>query len=218
MTALELKDISISIADTGRSLVADLNLKVEAGSVTTIMGPSGSGKSSLLAFIAGHLEPPLRGSGTTICGKTEISGLPPERRKIGILFQDDMLFPHLTVGGNLNFGLSATVKGRRERMQRIEAALSRSGLDGFAGRDPAALSGGQRARVALLRTLLSGPKALLLDEPFSKLDATMRGDIRDFVFMQAAEQRIPVLLVTHDEEDARIAGGPVFDISEYARP
>ena len=218
MTALELKDISISIADTGRSLVADLNLTVEAGSVTTIMGPSGSGKSSLLAFIAGHLEPPLRGSGTTICGKTEISGLPPERRKIGILFQDDMLFPHLTVGGNLNFGLSATVKGRRERMKRIEAALSRSGLDGFAGRDPAALSGGQRARVALLRTLLSGPKALLLDEPFSKLDATMRGDIRDFVFMQAAEQRIPVLLVTHDEEDARIAGGPVFDISEYARP
>lgn len=218
MTALELKDISISIADTGRSLVADLNLTVEAGSVTTIMGPSGSGKSSLLAFIAGHLEPPLRGSGTAICGKTEISGLPPERRKIGILFQDDMLFPHLTVGGNLNFGLSATVKGRRERMKRIEAALSRSGLDGFAGRDPAALSGGQRARVALLRTLLSGPKALLLDEPFSKLDATMRGDIRDFVFMQAAEQRIPVLLVTHDEEDARIAGGPVFDISEYARP
>jgi putative thiamine transport system ATP-binding protein len=142
----------------------------------------------------------------------EITDLPPERRRVGILFQDDLLFPHLSVAENLAFGLPAAVTGRQARRQRICAALEEAGLEGFEERDPATLSGGQRARVALLRTLLAEPRALLLDEPFSKLDVALRARIRRFVFEHARAQALPTLLVTHDPADAAAAGGPVIQI------
>jgi putative thiamine transport system ATP-binding protein len=134
----------------------------------------------------------------------------PEARRVGIQFQDDLLFPHLSVGGNLAFGLGARVRGREARRKCVEAALAEADLAGFADRDPATLSGGQRARVALMRTLLAEPRALLLDEPFNKLDAQLRDDVRRFVFDHARERELPVLLVTHDEADARAAGGRVL--------
>jgi putative thiamine transport system ATP-binding protein len=104
------------------------------------------------------------------------------------------------------------VTGRQARRQRIRAALEEAGLEGFEERDPATLSGGQRARVALLRTLLAEPRALLLDEPFSKLDVALRARIRRFVFEHARAQALPTLLVTHDPADAAAAGGPVIEI------
>jgi putative thiamine transport system ATP-binding protein len=122
------------------------------------------------------------------------------------LFQDDVLFPHLSVAQNLGFGLRPG-SSRIDRQARVEAALDRMGLSDFGPRDPASLSGGQRARVALARTLLAEPLALLLDEPFSKMDQTLRAQIRDLVF--AETRNLPVILVTHDPEDARAAGGPV---------
>ena len=176
------------------------------------MGPSGSGKSSLLNYICGTLPHGLEGRGRVVAGGEDLAGLPPERRRIGILFQDDLLFPHLSVGGNLAFGLPATVKRRQVRRQKVEAALEEAGLAGFAGRDPGTLSGGQRARVALMRTLLAAPRALLLDEPFAKLDAKLRERIRRFVFDHAAARAQPTLLVTHDPEDARSAGGRVVEL------
>jgi putative thiamine transport system ATP-binding protein len=206
--ALELAGVRIALPE--RVLVDGLDLVVDAGRCVTLMGPSGCGKSTLLAFIAGSIDPPFEASGHVRVGGVDVTTWPPERRRIGILFQDDLLFPHLTVGGNLAFALHERVRDRDERRTRIEAALDEADLRGFADRHPATLSGGQRARVALMRTLLSEPGALLLDEPFNKLDAALRDDVRRFVFEHALERALPILLVTHDEADARAAAGPLL--------
>jgi putative thiamine transport system ATP-binding protein len=193
-----------------QTLLGGLSAQVAAGECLTVMGPSGSGKSSLLAYLAGTLPGAFRASGRVLLAGRDITALPPEQRRLGILFQDDLLFPHLSVGGNLAFALPATVQPRAARQAQIDAALAQAGLAGFATRDPATLSGGQRARVALLRTLLAQPQALLLDEPFSKLDAQLRADFRHFVFEHARQQQLPMVLVTHDEADAQAAAGPVI--------
>ena len=209
MRALRLE--SVSVALDGRALIAGLDLTVTPGETVTVMGPSGSGKSTLLAWLCGTVAPAFDVAGRAVLDGDEITALPPEARRVGILFQDDLLFPHLSVGENLAFGIPREV-GRAERAARVAAALEEAELEGFAGRDPATLSGGQRARIALMRTLLAEPKALLLDEPFSKLDAALRGRMRRFVLDHAAERRLPVLLVTHDPDDAAAAGGPVVEI------
>ena len=199
MNGLFLHAVTISIG--GRPLFAPLTLHVPRGEVATVMGPSGCGKSSLLAFACGTLDPALSGDGEVELDGQRLNGLPPERRRIGILFQDDLLFPHLSVGGNLAFGLPPGLP-RAERQARIEAALAEAELPGFADRDPATLSGGQRARVALMRALLAEPRTLLLDEPFGKLDAALRARFRAFVLGHAAARGLPVLLVSHDPADA----------------
>ncbi len=206
---LDLEDITLTLG--GEVLLGPLTLSVRPGTIATLMGPSGSGKSSLLALICGTLDPVFEWSGRVRLGGRDIAGLAPERRGVGILFQDDLLFPHLSVGDNLAFALPAAVKGRAARREKVEAALSEAGLAGFADRDPATLSGGQRARAALMRTLLAEPRALLLDEPFSKLDAELRARFRDFVFDHARALGLPTLLVTHDPADAAATGGPVIE-------
>ena len=192
------------IALDGEVLVS-LDASIRPGEVLTVMGPSGSGKSTLLAYLTGTLPPAFRAEGRVLLNGRDLTDLPTERRRIGILFQDDLLFPHLSVAGNLAFGLPG---GRSaDRRARIEDALSEVGLSGFGSRDPATLSGGQRARVALMRTLLSAPEALLLDEPFSRLDTDRRARTRDMVFAVARQRALPVILVTHDAGDAAAAGG-----------
>ena len=207
---LQLQAVSIYL--NGRELIAPLDASVHGGECLTLMGPSGCGKSTLLNFLAGTLDPVFRAGGRVTIGSDDLSGVPPERRRIGILFQDDLLFPHLSVGGNLAFALPAQVRPASQRRARIEAALGEAGLAGFAERDPATLSGGQRARVALMRTLLAEPRALLLDEPFNKLDAQLRDEFREFVFGHAREVGLPMLMVTHDEADARAAGGRILHL------
>ena len=207
---LELRGVGLRLG--GRALVAPLDLVVAAGEIATVMGPSGCGKSALLAFICGTLDPAFLPQGRVLLDGEDMGARPPERRRIGILFQDDLLFPHLSVSENLAFGLPARLRDRAARAARIEAALAEAGLTGFGARDPATLSGGQRARIALMRTLLAEPRALLLDEPFSKLDSALRGRIRAFVFDHARANALPTLLVTHDPEDAAAAGGPVIEI------
>ncbi|RCK30193.1 ABC transporter ATP-binding protein [Thalassospira xiamenensis] len=204
----------VSIRLNGRGLV-DIDIVIKPGEIVTLMGPSGSGKSSLLAHICGTL-PSGRAVGFEVGGQVvlngmSLDGLAPQDRHVGILFQDDLLFPHLSVGGNLAFALPSTIRGRDERRQRIDEALESAGLGGFADRDPATLSGGQRARVALMRVLLSEPDALLLDEPFSKLDTELRDQIRTFVFDQARLRGLPTLMVTHDPEDGAAAGGRIVN-------
>ena len=206
---LQFVDISISLRD--ERLLGPLALTVSPGRIVTVMGPSGSGKSTLLAFACGTLDPAFTTTGQVILNGVDVTHLPPEKRRMGILFQDDLLFPHLSVGENLAFGLPRGLLAD-ERRARVDAALADADLKTFAERDPATLSGGQRARIALLRTLAAEPRALLLDEPFSKLDARLRERFRRFVFQHATEQSLPTLLVTHDPADAAAAGGPVIEI------
>ncbi len=204
---LSVRDACIALPD--RALIRHLSIDVAAGQVLTVMGASGSGKSSLLAWIGGFLQAPFVATGDVSIGTRRLNDAPPHARRVGLLFQDDLLFPHLSVAGNLLFGVPAAVRPRAARRRAMDEALSEAGLAGFGERDPATLSGGQRARVALLRTLLSEPRLLLLDEPFGKLDAALRGDFRRFVFAHAQRLGLPTLLVTHDAADADAAGGPV---------
>ena len=200
----------VRITRNGAPLV-ELSAHVPPGVVLTVMGPSGVGKSTLLAAIIGTLDPAFDLSGRIVLDDTDVTDLPTEARRIGILFQDELLFPHLSVGQNLAFGLNPRLRGA-DRRARIAAALDDIGLSGFADRDPATLSGGQRARVALMRMMLSEPRALLLDEAFSRLDTALRRQIRALVFDRARAQGLPALMVTHDAEDAQDAHGPVHHL------
>jgi putative thiamine transport system ATP-binding protein len=214
MAVSELRLSGVGIAIGGRRMISDLSAEIAPGDCLTVMGPSGCGKSSLLAFVSGTLDPAFEAQGSVALGNRVLDGAPPERRRLGILFQDDLLFPHLSVGGNLAFALPASFEGRDGRRRRIDAALRDAGLEGYAARDPTTLSGGQRARVALLRTLLAEPQALLLDEPFSKLDIALREDFRRLVFAHARTRGLPTILVTHDEADAQAAGGAVLRLGQ----
>ena len=208
----KLQFVDVSIKLRGERLIEQFSLTVGPGEITTVMGPSGSGKSTLLAFACGTLDPAFSEKGQVFINGINITHCPPEKRRMGILFQDDLLFPHLSVGENLAFGLPRNLS-RDERRARIDDALADADMEKFAERDPATLSGGQRARIALLRTLAAEPRVLLLDEPFSKLDVKLREKFRRFVFQHAIEQSLPTLLVTHDPADAAAAGGPMIEIS-----
>jgi iron(III) transport system ATP-binding protein len=186
----------------GSVLAVDaVDLEVPRGSFTALLGPSGCGKTTLLRIVAG-LE--RADTGSVHLGTHAVDGaagaVPPERRSVGLVFQEHALFPHLDVGSNVAFGLRG--RSRTERSARVAEVLELVGLTGFERRRPSALSGGQRQRVALARALAPSPTLLLLDEPFSSLDAALRVSLRDEVraILRAADQT--ALLVTHDQEEA----------------
>ncbi len=210
MNSLGFRNVQLRLGD--RLLFAPLTLIVEPGVVASVTGPSGSGKSTLLSYACGALPAAFTGSGDILLGERRLNGMNPEDRRLGLLFQDDLLFPHLSVADNLAFGMRRSTLRRVERRQRIAESLASLGLQGFEPRDPVTLSGGERARVALLRVLLSGPSAVLLDEPFSRLDAATRAQTRAVVFEGIRRHSLPALLVTHDAEDVVAAGGPVAQL------
>jgi len=195
-----------------QTLVSGLHLQVPAGEILTLMGPSGCGKCSVLGSRAGTLASvseglqPLQFEGAVALNGRELSHLPTHQRGVALVFQDALLFPHMTVAENLLFAVPAMSKNgtcstTAQRQASVQQALQEAELSGMGERDPSTLSGGQRARVALMRALLAEPQALLLDEPFSKLDAALRAQLRPWVFAHVRERRIPVVLVTHDEQD-----------------
>ena len=208
---LVLEKISVELK--GKELIS-IDETIAPGEVLSVMGPSGSGKSSLLAYIAGFLDPAFNAVGRALLGELVLTSLPAAERRVGMLFQDPLLFPHMSVEENLLFAVPQSVKDASERKSRVADALKTAGLDDYGDRDPATLSGGQQARIALMRILLTEPGALLLDEPFSKLDAKLKSQTRDFVFSEARKRDLPVLLVTHDIADAQEAGGKVFNLEE----
>jgi putative thiamine transport system ATP-binding protein len=205
---LSLRDVSVSLGSV--VLIKAFSIDIAGGEVVTLMGPSGSGKSTLLSYIGGDLPGVFSVSGDVSLNGVSLMGIRPEQRKIARLFQDDLLFPHMTVGENLLFAVPRLPKA--ERLAMVATALERAELVGFGDRPPHTLSGGQRQRVALMRALLAKPAAILLDEPFSKLDQALRAQMRDYVFGHIKARGIPALLVTHDRHDAAQAGR-VLEIS-----
>ncbi|MCB1882760.1 MAG: ATP-binding cassette domain-containing protein [Geminicoccaceae bacterium] len=194
----------VGLRQEGRVLLQGLDLAVAPGEAVALMGPSGSGKSTLLAHLAGMLPPAFRAEGRVRLGERVLDGVAPERRRLGLLFQDPLLFPHMDVAGNLAFALPRRHRGGA-RTRAVQDALAAVGLEGFGRRHPPSLSGGQRARAALVRALLAEPLALLLDEPFASLDRALRDETRALVLGRARAKGLPVLLVTHDEADAAAA-------------
>jgi putative thiamine transport system ATP-binding protein len=191
-----------SLATPVARLVRDLQLQIAPGVVHTLMGTSGSGKSSVLAAICGTLDEGMAWQGTVHLDGQRIDQLPVQARRVGILFQEDLLFAHMTVRENLLFAVPRMPTGSRaQREGQVVAALADVEMADFLHSDPATLSGGQRTRVSLARALLAQPRALLLDEPFSRLDADLRIRMRQLVFGMVKARDIPALLVTHDMAD-----------------
>ena len=176
-----------------------VSLAIASGSLTALLGPSGSGKSTLLRVIAG-LEAPDSGE-VSILG-TDVTGVPPQRRGVGFVFQHYAAFKHLTVRDNVAFGLKIRRRPKAEIRERVADLLHLVQLDGFAGRYPSQLSGGQRQRMALARALAVEPKVLLLDEPFGALDAQVRKDLRGWLRRLHEDVHVTTVLVTHDQEEA----------------
>ncbi len=195
---LELRDIAKQWDH--RPLLEGVHLKVNAGETVALLGPSGSGKSTLLKIVAG-LDVPERGS-VWFDGE-DITRLPPERRGFGLMFQDFALFPHLNVQDNVAFGLREQGLGKAAAREQARELLARFGLASHASARVWTLSGGEQQRVALARALITRPRALLLDEPFSALDATLRDQLRTEFGQHIQAAGIPAMLVTHDEQEAR---------------
>ncbi|AEF54607.1 ATP-binding cassette domain-containing protein [Marinomonas posidonica] len=206
---LSVNQFSLTLGQ--QPLIRDLSFRILPGEVLSIMGPSGIGKSSLLHFLSGTLNTSLNASGQVYLGKQPLQDLPTNKRKVGLLQQMPLLFPHMSIIENLLFAIPESMPSKT-RQRKAQQALEKLGIPDKANALPSELSGGQQARVALLRTLLAEPAYLLLDEPFSKLDPALRRDVRAFVLEQIRQSDIPALLVTHDSEDAKAMQGQCLDL------
>ena len=191
-------------------LLREVAFSVAPGEVLTLMGPSGSGKSTLFAWMIGALSGDFRARGELWLNERRCDTLPTEHRRIGILFQDPLLFDHFSVGQNLQLALPENVRGEA-RKTAVEEALSRAGLAGFAPRDPATLSGGQRARVSLLRALLAPCDMFIFDEPFTGLDEKTKDRVIRYL-LEKTDGR-PVLMSTHDRNDAGALGAKILEFN-----
>jgi spermidine/putrescine transport system ATP-binding protein len=194
---LEVVHVTKRYGDT--PVLRDVSLTVEDGEFMTILGPSGSGKTTILRLIGGFTE---LAEGRILFDGTDVSPVPIFRRPFNTVFQDYALFPHMTVGRNVGYGLLVRGVAKREIARRVEEALAVVALDGFAERYPSQLSGGQRQRVALARALICEPKLILLDERLGALDAELRRQMQDFLKALQRRVRISFLFVTHDQEEA----------------
>ena len=199
MTSLTLTGLTKAYPDAGQAAVQDLNLTVETGSLTALLGPSGAGKTTAMKLIAGLLT---LDAGEIALDGQPITALPPERREVAMVFQSPLLFPHLTVAQNVGFGLRMRGLPRAEIAATVAAMLDRVRLTGLGDRRPSQLSGGQQQRAALARALILRPRLLLLDEPLSSLDPALRDEMRQLIRELQRETGITTLVITHDQAEA----------------
>jgi len=210
---VDIKGLSFRYKNSREAAVLDFNFSIEKGEIISILGESGSGKSTVLRLIAG-LEVPNRGlikieSRTVVDTNTF---LPPEKRGVGMVFQDYALFPHMTVAKNIKFGLKKLTKAEKD--DRVNQVLNLTGLEAYKYRYPYELSGGQQQRVALARALAPKPSLLLLDEPFSNLDANLQTKIRKQLKQILKQAKTTCVFVTHDKEDAQVIADRVIVLNE----
>jgi iron(III) transport system ATP-binding protein len=195
--ALTLRNLTKRFGDY--VAVDDVSLTIAPGELVALIGASGSGKTTTLRIVAGYDAPD---SGSILLGDADITRLPPQKRGFGMVFQHYALFPQMPVVENVAFGLEARGVGKSERLKKAREVLAAVGLEGRADRAVQNLSGGEQQRVALARALVIEPKALLLDEPLSNLDPTLRQTTREDLRAQLHRAGVPALFVTHDQEDA----------------
>ena len=188
-------------------------LAVKNGELIALMGSSGSGKSTFLAAICGTLDSAFSFYGRISLNQIDIHNMPTEKRRVGILFQDDLLFPHMSVEENIAFAVPPYIK-KHERQKIISDSLESVGLDDLKTNDPSRLSGGQRTRASLARALLAQPKTLLLDEPFANLDADLKKNIQDLIAKHIKNYNLPSIMVTHDETETKAMNCRVFEIKD----
>lgn len=192
---------SVSVSLGGERVLDGVSLSVAAGEVVAVFGPSGSGKSTLLRAVAGLVDVE---SGRVLVDGVEVTAVPTHRRSVGMVFQDEQLFPHRDVAGNVSFGLEMAGVERGERDSRVAEVLSAVGLDGFGGRDVSTLSGGEAKRVAVARSLAPRPTVLLADEPLTGLDAELRDRLAIEVRSVLRASGTTTLWVTHDRAEAEL--------------
>ncbi|RSK25707.1 ATP-binding cassette domain-containing protein [Bacillus sp. HMF5848] len=206
---VQIKNLEFHYKNSSEPTIKDFSLNIEKGEIISILGESGSGKSTILRLIAG-LEVPSAGS-ITINNKTIVDGvhyIPPEKREVGMVFQDYALFPHMTVSNNIKYGLRKM--SRKQKQERIEEMLSLVNLSKYKDRYPYELSGGQQQRVALARALAPAPSLLVFDEPFSNLDTYLQIQIRDDLRKILKQTGITSIFVTHDQEDAKVLADEII--------
>ncbi|WP_150461843.1 ABC transporter ATP-binding protein [Nesterenkonia ebinurensis] len=198
-SSLSIEDLVFRYKKADSPAVDTISLSAEAGQMLTLLGPSGCGKTTTLRMVAGLLSPT---SGRIKVDERDVTATPVHKRNMGMVFQNYALFPHLTVGQNVSFGLEMKRFPKGERVSHIRLALERVGLEGYIERPTTALSGGQQQRVALARALVIEPSILLLDEPLSNLDATLRASLRDEIRSLQKRTGTTALFVTHDQQEA----------------
>ena len=211
MNGLDVRNVRLAFDSA--TVLDDVSLDVPAASITAVLGPSGSGKSSLLRVIAGLVQPQL---GTVVVNGADVSRLPTHKRGIGVVFQNNQLFPHLTVGGNIAYGLRIARSDKYAIAQRVGELLELVGLTGFDDRDVTTLSGGEAARVALARSLAPRPAILLLDEPLAGLDHDLRYSLADDVRRVIKSAGTTAVLVTHDPVEAQRIADRTVRMSELS--
>ena len=198
MSAIDIHDLSVTFPD-GTTGLADVNLSVRPEEFVVLIGPSGSGKTTLLRTIAGFVP---ASAGHVALGGEDVTRVPPDKRNIGMVFQQHAVWPHMTVAANVAYPLKMRGVDKRERSDRVARALELVGLDGFAARRPDSLSGGQRQRVALARAIIADPTALLLDEALSALDEPLRDNLRRELVTLTRREGLTTVHVTHDRSEA----------------
>jgi thiamine transport system ATP-binding protein len=209
VTVLTVRDVSVAF--DGVAVLDSVGLTVDDGEIVALLGPSGSGKSTLLRVVAGIVRPD-RGS-VSIDGR-DLTAVPTHQRGVGMVFQDEQLFPHLDVGGNVAFGLRMASVPKAERRARVDELLALVGLDGFAGRSIERLSGGEAKRVALARSLAPEPAVLLLDEPLSGLDDDLRIRLAGELAAVLRSTGTTSIWVTHDVTEAELVADRVVHLDE----